>query len=156
MLVPSHHLPGFVLALSGFKATNTGAWLLSVSSCRQINKPPCAAGVYVPGAAERVNVVYAWMQQLMQERQRQGGLCKDAPIGSRAWQMWSEGYLAFEQCRWAEVHTRPLHAGQLVSISVGGCVSNACLLIQGLPLQMWSEATMPLSSAGALSAHACP
>ena len=54
----------------------------------------------MPGAAERVNICYAWIQQLLQQRMRMGGLAIDAPILSREWQLLSEGLLAFEQCRW--------------------------------------------------------
>lgn len=43
--------------------------------------------------------MYAWVQQLLQERLREGGLARAAPIASRMWQMLSEGYLQFEQCR---------------------------------------------------------
>ncbi|KAL0039987.1 hypothetical protein WJX79_001551 [Trebouxia sp. C0005] len=56
-------------------------------------------GKVVPGASERVNIVYAWVQQLLQERFREKGLTLAAPVGSRMWQMLSEGYLQFEQCR---------------------------------------------------------
>lgn len=54
----------------------------------------------MPGAAERVNICYAWIQQLLQQRMRMGGLAAEAPILSREWQLLSEGMLAFEQCRW--------------------------------------------------------
>ena len=57
----------------------------------------------MPGAAERVNICYAWIQQLLQQRMRMGGLAIDAPILSREWQLLSEGMLAFEQCRWDRV-----------------------------------------------------
>ena len=57
----------------------------------------------MPGAAERVNICYAWIQQLLQQRIRMGGLAADAPILSREWQLLSEGLLAFEQCRWDHV-----------------------------------------------------
>ena len=53
----------------------------------------------MPGATERVSVVYTWVQQLLQDRLREGGLCRDAPIGSRMWQVLTDGYLQFEQCR---------------------------------------------------------
>lgn len=55
----------------------------------------------MPGASERVNIVYAWVQQLLQERFKEEGLTLAAPVGSRMWQMLSEGYLQFEQCRYA-------------------------------------------------------
>ena len=54
----------------------------------------------MPGASERVNIAYAWVQQLLQERFREKGLTLAAPVGSRMWQMLSEGYLQFEQCRY--------------------------------------------------------
>ncbi len=54
----------------------------------------------MPGASERVNIVYAWVQQLLQERFKEKGLTLAAPVGSRMWQMLSEGYLQFEQCRY--------------------------------------------------------
>ena len=60
----------------------------------------CHAGKVVPGASERVNIVYAWVQQLLQERFKEKGLTLAAPVGSRMWQMLSEGYLQFEQCRY--------------------------------------------------------
>ncbi|KAL0045047.1 hypothetical protein WJX82_006316 [Trebouxia sp. C0006] len=56
-------------------------------------------GKVVPGASERVNIVYAWVQQLLQERFKEKRLTLAAPVGSRMWQMLSEGYLQFEQCR---------------------------------------------------------
>ena len=58
------------------------------------------AGRFVPGASERCNTVFAWLQQLLQERLQEGGLTQAPPIASRMWQMLSEGYLQFEQCRW--------------------------------------------------------
>ena len=58
------------------------------------------AGKVVPGASERVNIVYAWVQQLLQERFKEKRLTLAAPVGSRMWQMLSEGYLQFEQCRY--------------------------------------------------------
>ena len=57
----------------------------------------------MPGATERVTVVYAWLHQLLQDRLREGGLTTDAPIGSRMWQVLSEGYLQYEQCRLAAI-----------------------------------------------------
>ena len=60
------------------------------------------AGKIVPGASERVNIVYAWVQQLLQERFKEKGLTLAAPVGSRMWQMLSEGYLQFEQCRYSQ------------------------------------------------------
>lgn len=71
--------------------------------CANIRTVKCLtllpAGQFVPGASERCNTVYAWLQQLLQERLREGGLTHAHPIGSRMWQMLSEGYLQFEQCR---------------------------------------------------------
>lgn len=58
------------------------------------------AGKFVPGASERVNITYAWVQQLLQERLKDNGLTLAAPVGSRMWQILSEGYTQFEQCRW--------------------------------------------------------
>ena len=57
-------------------------------------------GSFVPGASERVNIVYAWLQQVLQERLKDNGLTLAAPVGSRMWQILSEGYAQFEQCRW--------------------------------------------------------
>ncbi|KAL3134602.1 hypothetical protein ABBQ38_006433 [Trebouxia sp. C0009 RCD-2024] len=51
------------------------------------------------GATERVSAVYTWVQQLLQDRLNEGGLTRAAPIGSRIWQVLSEGYLHFEHCR---------------------------------------------------------
>ncbi|KAK9864551.1 hypothetical protein WJX84_008203 [Apatococcus fuscideae] len=58
-----------------------------------------STGLYMPGAAERVNVVYAWTQQLLTERYCEGGMSMPAPIVTRCWQMLSEGYHGYEQCR---------------------------------------------------------
>lgn len=57
------------------------------------------AGKFVPGTSERVNIAYAWVQQVLQERLKDNGLTLAAPVGSRMWQILSEGYTHFEQCR---------------------------------------------------------
>ncbi len=59
------------------------------------------SGKHIPGASERVNIVYTWVQQLLQDRLKEGGLTRAAPIGSRIWQVLSDGYLQFEHCRCA-------------------------------------------------------
>lgn len=56
-------------------------------------------GTHVPGASERVSIAYAWVQQLLQERLRDEGLTLAPPVGSRMWQILSEGYNQFELCR---------------------------------------------------------
>ena len=67
--------------------------LTCISSARGV------ADTFVQGASERVNIVYAWVQQLLQERLREEGVTLEAPVGARMWQVLSEGYLHFEQCR---------------------------------------------------------
>lgn len=56
-------------------------------------------GTHVPGASERVSIAYAWVQQLLQERLKDEGLTLAPPVGSRMWQILSEGYNQFELCR---------------------------------------------------------
>lgn len=58
------------------------------------------AGHHVHGAPERVNIVYTWVHQLLQDRLRDGGLFQAAPIGARIWQLLSDGYGQFEHCRY--------------------------------------------------------
>lgn len=72
----------------------------------------------MPGASERVNIVYAWIQQLLQERFKEKGLTLAAPVGSRMWQMLSEGYLQFEQCRYCHC---------------GSGLPAVCFSLKGLP-----------------------
>ena len=62
-------------------------------------------GTFVPDASERVNIVYAWLQQVLQERLKDNGLTLAAPVGSRMWQILSEGYAQFEQCRWLSTYS---------------------------------------------------
>ncbi|CAD7698726.1 unnamed protein product [Ostreobium quekettii] len=56
-------------------------------------------GAQVPGPAERVQVVMSWVHQIIQERQREGGLAIEGPILARAYQVLSEGMLGYEQSR---------------------------------------------------------
>lgn len=55
-------------------------------------------GAHLP-YMERPYLVMAWIQELLVDRQRQGGLDVPAPILSRPYQLLSEGLTAFEQCR---------------------------------------------------------
>ena len=57
------------------------------------------AGMYVPGAAERVNMVYSWVLQLLQQRGMEGELVAPAPIAANMFHMLSQGLIAFESCR---------------------------------------------------------
>ena len=72
---------------------------LPVSFIKVCRFPVFHAGSFVPGASERVNIAYAWVQQLLQERLKDEGLTLAAPVGSRMWQILSEGYAQFEMCR---------------------------------------------------------
>ena len=57
-------------------------------------------GMHVPGAAERVSIVYQWTQQLLGERIDDGGLQRASPILAHAYQVLSAGYTSFEHCRY--------------------------------------------------------
>ncbi|GMH38627.1 hypothetical protein BSKO_06511 [Bryopsis sp. KO-2023] len=58
-----------------------------------------SSGLVIPGPAERVQVVMAWIHQIILERRREGGLAIEPPIMTRVYQVLSEGMLGFEQCR---------------------------------------------------------
>lgn len=53
-------------------------------------------GRHVPEASERINIVFTWIQQLLQDRKRAGGM---AEATSTVWSLLSNGYSQFEQCR---------------------------------------------------------
>ncbi len=56
------------------------------------------SGRHVPEASERINIVFTWVQQLLQDRKREGGMAEAA---STVWSLLSDGYSQFEQCRCA-------------------------------------------------------
>jgi hypothetical protein len=59
------------------------------------------AGTYVPGAAERVQHVYAWVLQLLRQRYKEGEQLMPPPIVGNAYRMLSEGLFSFEHARLA-------------------------------------------------------
>lgn len=56
-------------------------------------------GIYVPGAAERVQVVYAWIHDLINWRLRTGGMWLPAPITTQLFNPLSSGFQSFEDAR---------------------------------------------------------
>ena len=56
--------------------------------------------MYVPGAAERVAATYTWLQQVLQERATDGGLGVPAPVLANMYRSLTEGYRAFQSCRY--------------------------------------------------------
>lgn len=68
-----------------------------------------STGIYVPGAAERVQVVYAWLHDLINWRLRTGGMWLPAPITTQLFNGLSAGFRSFEDARWVlttRVNTR--------------------------------------------------
>lgn len=57
------------------------------------------SGRHVPEASERINIVFTWVQQLLQDRKREGGM---AEATSTVWSLLSNGYSQFELCRCAK------------------------------------------------------
>ena len=57
------------------------------------------AGMYVPGATERVAATYTWLHQVLQERVTSGGLAVSAPVLANMYRSLTEGYRAFQSCR---------------------------------------------------------
>ncbi|KAK9805550.1 hypothetical protein WJX72_004682 [[Myrmecia] bisecta] len=94
-------------------------------------------GMYTPGAAERVNVVYAWLQQQLQERLAEGGLALPAPIASRMWQMLSEGYIDFEGCRKLADTPFPFPWAQMILLFLLMFALTVPVLIIGFVHRLW-------------------
>ena len=77
----------------------------------------------MPEASERINIVFTWVQQLLQDRKREGGLPDAA---STVWSLLSQGYSQFEHCRWV---------AQLSAFCPG--LICPALLRTALPLMVW-------------------
>lgn len=56
-------------------------------------------GYMIPGPGERVNVVASWVNQIIIERRKKGGLAVPPPIMTRVYGVLSGGLSAYEQCR---------------------------------------------------------
>jgi hypothetical protein len=48
---------------------------------------------------DRPHVVAAWLQQLLVQRKRDGGLAVPSPVLTRAYQLVAEAMAGYEQCR---------------------------------------------------------
>ena len=57
------------------------------------------AGTYVPGAAERVQVVYSWILQLIRQRIGEDRTNTPSPTATNMFHMFSEGLYQFEMAR---------------------------------------------------------
>ena len=66
------------------------------------------AGIVVPGPGERVSVVAAWVNQILQDRRREGGLRVHPAIVSRVFGALSGGLLGYEQARWDIIREQSL------------------------------------------------
>lgn len=75
------------------------------------------SGQHVPEASERINIVFTWVQQLLQDRKREGGM---AEATSTLWSLLSGGYSQFEQCRCA-TQCRRVNLGVCSALHEGCC-----------------------------------
>ena len=71
----------------------------SANLLRVVVQVQLPAGTYVPGAAERVQHVYAWVLQLLRQRYKEGEQLMPPPIVANSYRMLSEGLVAFEHAR---------------------------------------------------------
>ncbi|KAK9827509.1 hypothetical protein WJX74_006552 [Apatococcus lobatus] len=105
-----------------------------------------STGLYMPGAAARANVVYAWVQQLLTERHTEGGINMPAPIVSRSWQMLSEGYHAYEQCRKLSDTPFPFPWAQMVLVLLIIFAGTLPLMVVAFIDKLWLAITIDFFS----------
>ncbi|CAD7701187.1 unnamed protein product [Ostreobium quekettii] len=104
-----------------------------------------SSGEYVPGPGERVAVVLAWVNQILLDRRREGGINVPGPLMTRVYGVLSSGMLGYEQARKLQDTPFPFPLAQF---------STTVLLTFGLALPLVSAAAIAQPALAAATSFA--
>lgn len=99
-------------------------------------------GLYAPAPTERVHMVMAWIQQIIMERRKEGGIDVPAPLLTRLYHVLSDAMLGYEQCRKLVETPFPFPWAQAVMIVLVLFTLSAPFLIAAFSTSVWVACTV--------------